>query len=80
MIRRHALAVTTQPAQTKTAPLWVWKILGVDPSQPLPAITRKWLDTLRTEQLAKLKSAGASIVEIVRLNLAYEEAKRFVVD
>jgi hypothetical protein len=59
---------------------WFWEILGLDPSKPLPTVTRAWLKTLRDEQHERLVKGNASVYELVRLSGAYTEAKRLVVD
>ena len=32
---------------------WFWAVLGLDPSLPLPTVTRVWLQTLRDEKDCK---------------------------
>jgi hypothetical protein len=60
---------------------WFWVVLGLDPKLPLPTVTRRWLKSLYDEQRAKLDRSGvASVYDVVRLNGAYSEAKRLVVD
>jgi hypothetical protein len=59
---------------------WFWAVLGLDPSLPLPTVTRVWLQTLRDERIANLRIAGARTADFVRVNLAYAEAKKYIVD
>jgi hypothetical protein len=59
---------------------WYWVVLGLDPTSPLPVVTRAWLKSLRDERKAKLRSAGAGIYELVRVGQAFEMARRHVVD